>query len=396
MFSLIQYPLEIICKIIEDIDTKDLYELFCTCKYFNSIKFGVLVDKYGYELLQKSLLQQARLGNKYSLQSLIDNGVDVNYQCTKYKDTSLIIAADYGHIEVVKLLLNNNANITLQDTGGFTALIWAAVRNHENIVQYILGACTHIQGYNNTQDKYGQTALTRASSKGFNNIVNILLNNKGVDINIVDIANESALIKAASQNHIKIVKYLLTKGSELNVNIKDKYGKTALIRAAHEGHYEIIDLLLSEGFNIDVNARDKYGKTALIRAALKGHVEVVKSLVKYKNININIRDEYNRSALITASEHNHADIVKILLQCDNINVNFIDDYGETALMKAAVSLYPGRQTITKLLLQHHNIDVNIKNKTGHTALLKASLSGNFNIENIIKEYLYNNVCILQR
>ncbi len=39
--------------------------------------------------------------------------------------TSLMIASNFGHIEMIKFLIDNGANINLSDKNKFTALLYA-------------------------------------------------------------------------------------------------------------------------------------------------------------------------------------------------------------------------------------------------------------------------------
>ena len=70
------------------------------------------------------------------------------------------------------------------------------------------------------------------------------------------------LIGAASDGDKKGIETLLKDG--IDVNVRDWDELTALIPAASSGHLEICKLLVKEG--IDVNAKDKDGITALMEA----------------------------------------------------------------------------------------------------------------------------------
>ena len=61
-----------------------------------------------------------------------------------------------------------------------------------------------------------------------------------------------------------------------NVNASDKNKYTALLSAAGNGHLEIVKLLEASG--ADINAKNKFENTPLIWAALNGHLPVVKYL----------------------------------------------------------------------------------------------------------------------
>ncbi|GAB6098187.1 hypothetical protein JCM16358_00660 [Halanaerocella petrolearia] len=68
-----------------------------------------------------------------------------------------------------------------------------------------------------------------------------------------------ALIKAAKEGNLDLVKQLLKEGSK--VNFQDQKGRTPLIYAAYNGHLAVIDQLLD--YQADYNLKDKKGQTAL-------------------------------------------------------------------------------------------------------------------------------------
>ena len=85
-------------------------------------------------------------------------GADLDIQ-NKNGDTALIRACEYGHLEVVKLLIENGAELNMQEEGdGDTALILACRRGHLEIAKLLIkkGADIH------KQDKRGNTALILA------------------------------------------------------------------------------------------------------------------------------------------------------------------------------------------------------------------------------------------
>jgi Ankyrin repeats (3 copies) len=73
----------------------------------------------------EQLQEAARKGDAALVKKLLDDGVDVN---TKYRygATALFYACDHGHVDVVKVLLDKGADLTLKDTFyGFTPLMLA-------------------------------------------------------------------------------------------------------------------------------------------------------------------------------------------------------------------------------------------------------------------------------
>jgi len=65
---------------------------------------------------------------------LIENGMDVNQTNRRSGFTSLMAAACYGRVEIVKILLQNNANQTAKDSKGFSAIDFARKMNKKSVL----------------------------------------------------------------------------------------------------------------------------------------------------------------------------------------------------------------------------------------------------------------------
>lgn len=71
------------------------------------------------------LQEAARKGDAAAVKRLIDAGVDVNTRF-RYGTTALFYACDHGHLDVVKVLLDKGADLTIKDSFyGFTPLMLA-------------------------------------------------------------------------------------------------------------------------------------------------------------------------------------------------------------------------------------------------------------------------------
>ncbi|MBK6982962.1 MAG: ankyrin repeat domain-containing protein [Betaproteobacteria bacterium] len=87
---------------------------------------------------------------------------------------------------------------------------------------------------------------------------------------------QTALHRAAAQNEVQMVKFLLDHGADPNV--ADADGNTPLLVTAYKGHLEVALLLIAAKADLDV-AESRYGITPLMEAARKGHVELVGMLL---------------------------------------------------------------------------------------------------------------------
>lgn len=148
--------------------------------------------------------------------------------------TPLIIAAQYGEPDIVKLLIAKGANPNSKDYSGDTALHWAAY-------------------------------------KGYTSVVNVLIA-AGADINAKSNMNYTPLMEAVRQGnrnepgHRLVVQQLIEAGA--NLDVQSDYSTTALMEAASEGLIDMVKLLIEAG--ADQNIKDKQGKTAADRAKVLG------------------------------------------------------------------------------------------------------------------------------
>jgi len=164
-------------------------------------------------------------------------------------------------------------------------------------------------------------------------IVNLLLE-KGVDVNITDRYNNTALLTAVKNGKQGVVKLLLEKGADINK--ANNFGGTILMSAINYSEEEVIEILLAydeEGVRVDVNARNYNGETALIRAVENGNSEIVTTLVQ-AGADMNIRDNYGNTPLIRASMIGKEYILEVLLDL-GADVNAHNNAGDTALIMAS-------------------------------------------------------------
>lgn len=298
------------------------------------------------------------------------------------KEEQWFEAAKTGNIKTMQKLVGK-VHINAEDKLYRTALMFASLNGHENIVKLLL----QIPGINvNAQYVHGDTPLRLAFENGKENILKLLLQIPGIKFQ-ANQDNETSLVDACSSGKENIVKLLL-KVPGININDQNNQsGKTALIRAASGGYENIVKLLLQVR-GVNVNARDRsHGCTALMDASCHGHENVVKLLLKVPGIDVNAKTFMRgKTALVFACQEAHENVVKLLLQEPSLSINAQDDNGDTALMALMYApLIRGRENIMKLLLQAPGINVNSRNRDGHTVLMIACQVGH---ENIVKLLLH--------
>ena len=101
---------------------------------------------------------------------------------------------------------------------------------------------------------------------------------KGYNLNKVDDSKTTPLMHASSRGFIEIVKVLVENGAKLN--LQNIHGYTALIRACINKFPEVIKYLIEKGAN--VNICDKEGDSPLILSSKIGDDDIIKMLIKNK------------------------------------------------------------------------------------------------------------------
>lgn len=216
----------------------------------------------------------------------------------KSTETALTQAIKYGHKDIVKLLLARGADMnagtdlmTVPEQGdqgmsqlylypkgnpsATPALTQAAKYGHMDIVKLLLEHDVDI----NISSKSTETALIHAIGNQHPGIVKLLLAH-GVDANMSSQLNETILVQAVEAGNQEIVELLLTYGAHVNLAGGDKqWNSSPLATAIHRGRLEILQLLIDNG--VDVNKTDGKSGCPLARAIAIGDQSIVELLTKY-------------------------------------------------------------------------------------------------------------------
>lgn len=241
------------------------------------LKYGLSVnvtDESGWTALHFA----SKFGHKDITDYLVNVGAILGVKERIEGKTPLMLAAQYGRKETAIVLLDNGAFINaVSDIDGVTALMLASKEGHKGTVPLLLSRRAHVD----MSDKYGWTALHFAASWGRKDIASILLSEEG-NASIVDLqpltANgdrgTTALIIATKASQIDVMRVLLNLGGANVDEIDIKEGKAALSYAAKLGLEHSVRCLLE--YNADVNIRELIdGSTPLMLAASIGHKEII-------------------------------------------------------------------------------------------------------------------------
>ncbi|CAI6091369.1 unnamed protein product [Clonostachys chloroleuca] len=207
-----------------------------------------------------ALIKAARLGSTFTLSLLLERRrIKPNDKCKRGR-TALSYACACGKRSAVKLLVSQvdeNGkmifDVNLKDTNGFSPFAYATRYGHIEVVKLLLDKCDVEV---NSFDMLGRAPLTYAAALGNLKIVDILLS-----FSPSQPSSEATEVLAASS---------------IDRDIRDNNGMTPLMHAAKNGRLHVVHSLLNK--SVDTSIVDSEGRTALRWATLRKHRDIVESL----------------------------------------------------------------------------------------------------------------------
>ncbi|XP_067660904.1 ankyrin repeat domain-containing protein 50-like [Haliotis asinina] len=222
------------------------------------------------------------------------------------KRTPVMVAAKYGHKEVVKLLVNHGANLLQSDKRGDNILHLVCFAGHSDIVKYILS----LNSVNiNSRGWKGRTPVMVAAERGHKEVVELLVNH-GVNLSLCKRSGSNILHLACCVGHFDVVKYVLSLNS-VDINSRGWKGRTPVMVGAKHGHKEVVKLLVNHGANVLLS--DKRGDNILHLVCFAGHSDVVKYILSLNSVDIDSRGWKGRTPVMIAAEQGHKEVVELLV-----------------------------------------------------------------------------------
>jgi hypothetical protein len=181
----------------------------------------------GDEKEDNKFVVAAMTGNIQTVTDLLKNKVNVDTRAKENSWTALIWASRRGHTDIVKLLLDNGANVNFTPYSGVSALHLASKYGHTDIVKLLLNRQSNV----NAKTAGGFTALITASEQGNIDIVTLLLQEPLIDVNVATTSGRTALIWASEKGHTNVVKLLK------NAKISREHKNEAMKKIQDVGSY---------------------------------------------------------------------------------------------------------------------------------------------------------------
>lgn len=274
------------------------------------------------------------------------------------KNTALRLAVEKNRVKIARALIDNGANINVQDEKGITPLIIAAIKNYPSMVRMLL-----ISNANERiKDKNGDTALIHSIRSNYMECFTILSNTyPEID---EQKARGKALFIAVKLGRIEMAKILIERHADLEYHF---YGETALTVASARGYFDVVKLLIEKGADVNIVLWEacRYGNidVALWEACRYGHIDIAKLLIE-NGADVNVKDEiFSVTALMLANNKNRSEedcikLMKLLIE-NGADTEVEDKSNTTVLLQAAIE---GRFDIVKFLIKNGANILFVKNR----------------------------------
>ncbi|KAJ3105137.1 Ankyrin repeat and FYVE domain-containing protein 1 [Phlyctochytrium planicorne] len=351
--------------------------------------------------------------------SAVQNPADRKQLCDKQDPfdlkTALHFAVESKRTDIVLMLVENGATISIKDATGATPLYIACSKGLLSMVEALLKLDAHDPAVSDNRNRENRAPLHACTGGDHADVAKALIASQGAGVlDVVDENLFTPLHFCARSGSVEVAKVLIAEGAKLES--RDWFGRTPLHIAALSGQAKIVTVLIDAGSDMNALSQDK--DTPIILAVTKGDLEVAKVLLERgADFNTPVSSWSKAMPIIIATEDGNKDMVELLIKYGanlelyhgrfstpiclaagngnkeivqmlldagaNINHHptFRDQvgYNPTALGAAA---YHGHTEVCKILLKHKP-NLELATTEGYTPLLSAAEYGHGEIVDML-------------
>ena len=213
--------------------------------WLGSITLLLSVAIVNAQTLNEALISAAEQGATDKVLKLLEAGADIDARDERGR-TAIMAATHGNHPSVVNALIQTGANVNIQNHIRDNPFLYAGAEGLLDILKLLIDA----DADTTLTNRFGGTALIPAAERGHVEVVRELLTRSNVDVNHINNLGWTALMEAivlsnGGPSHQEIVKLLIEHGAD--VNIPDHDGVSPLQHAKRRGFDEIVRLLEQAG-----------------------------------------------------------------------------------------------------------------------------------------------------
>ena len=287
-------------------------------------------------------------------------------------------AVNYGHLAIVKILVDGGTQVDCQGKSGHTPLYNAVLRGHRKISSYLLenGANPNFQGDRRLAPIHANFFISMGGDSVA--MLDLMLRHNG-NVGLEDQSGRIPMNYAISRGDLPAIRKLMSSGTQVTHTTKSE--DTFLIQAVRQRNPELIDYFLNT--SIDINATNKKGLSALSAAVTNKDFPTTLLLLK-NGADANIGLIYGLSNLAYATTGSTARVMDILIK-NSADLGFISEEGLSPLSLAISNCDMGRVNLLLAL----GADANIGRPYGHSNFYHAALKCNPDIIKILHRHGVN-------
>jgi ankyrin repeat protein len=222
-----------------------------------------------------TLAEAVVVRNTTAIENFLALGVDPNEP--EADGTTPLMRAVHGQMpDTAQQLIDAGADVRKANSYGVTALYIAARAGDNVATQLLLAAGADA---NAALPASGETVLMTAAKAGNAAVVRTLLTGGAEGVSLAALGEARAAARVAEAAGYAVPENPAIDTNYADVNARERlYGRTALMIAAAEGHLEVVRLLVEAGS--DLNVVDAEGSTALSLARSYGNLDVAALLAE--------------------------------------------------------------------------------------------------------------------